>query len=129
MNAKKTVGGMVPKKTVGGMVPKKTVGGKTQKMLGGKRRRNKRKSMKKPKRKSMRKASRPSIRSLMKELKLIKGGSGAATHGVHAYGDMNNQTAGDNMSNFIKVHPPMSSAGMAPPVEMKGGRCGARNNM
>ena len=77
--------------------------------------------MKKPKRKSMRKASRPSIRSLMKELKLIKGGSGAATHGVHAYGDMNNQTAGDNMSNFIKVHPPMSSAGMAPPVEMKGG--------
>jgi len=77
----------------------------------------------------MRKASRPSIRSLMKELKLIKGGSGAATHGVHAYGDMNNQTAGDNMSNVIKVHPPMSSAGMAPPVEMKGGRCAARTNM
>ena len=65
----------------------------------------------------------------MKELKLIKGGSGAATHGVHAYGDMNNQTAGDNMSNVIKVHPPMSSAGMAPPVEMKGGRCGLKNNM
>ena len=122
----KTVGGMKSKKTMGGMKYKKTMGGmKSKKIMGGKKNKSKRKSSKKGKRKS-----RPTIRNLVNEMKgMFKGGSSTSEHGVATYGNMGGQTSVDGTSNAIRTMPPLQGAGMAPPVEIKGGRCGVKSTV
>ena len=122
----KTVGGMKSKKTMGGMKSKKTMGGmKSKKIMGGKKNKSKRKSSKKGKRKS-----RPTIRNLVNEMKgMFKGGSSTSEHGVATYGNMGGQTSVDGTSNAIRTMPPLQGAGMAPPVEIKGGRCGVKSTV
>ena len=122
----KTVGGMKSKKTMGGMKSKKIMGGMaSKKIMGGKKNKSKRKSSKKGKRKS-----RPTIRNLVNEMKgMFKGGSSTSEHGVATYGNMGGQTSVDGTSNAIRTMPPLQGAGMAPPVEIKGGRCGVKSTV
>ena len=122
----KTVGGMKSKKTMGGMKSKKIMGGMaSKKIMGGKKNKSKRKSSKKGKRKS-----RPTIRNLVNEMKgMFKGGSSTSEHGVATYGNMGGQTSVDGTSNVIRTAPLLQGAGMAPPVEIKGGRCGVKSTV
>ncbi len=126
MKSKKTMGGMKSKKTMGGMKSKKIMGGMaSKKIMGGKKNKSKRKSSKKGKRKS-----RPTIRNLVNEMKgMFKGGSSTSEHGVATYGNMGGQTSVDGTSNAIRTMPPLQGAGMAPPVEIKGGRCGVKSTV
>jgi len=118
MKSKKTMGGMKSKKTMGGMKSKKIMGGMaSKKIMGGKKNKSKRKS-------------RPTIRNLVNEMKgMFKGGSSTSEHGVATYGNMGGQTSVDGTSNAIRTMPPLQGAGMAPPVEIKGGRCGVKSTV